>query len=97
MSQLLKTTESKVENLAVTPAVCSVIIERCAAILRGSSHYALRRLRCDFHEGVLSLRGVVPSYYLKQLAQALLGKLAAVEEINNQVVVQAPCKDQESL
>ena len=57
------------------------------AVLRSSSYLALRRLSCDYHEGVLTIRGRVPTFYLKQVAQSLLGKLEGVEEINNLVEV----------
>ena len=93
MFPLPGSTESTAATPALATAAGSVIVQRCEAVLRSSSHGPLRRLTCDFHEGVLSLRGVVPTFYLKQLAQALLGKLAGVEEINNQVVVQPPRQD----
>ena len=70
-----------------------MVVQRCELALRGSSYHALRRLTCAFHEGVLSIRGVVPTFYLKQMAQALLIALDGVEEISNQVVVQAPHRD----
>ncbi len=72
----------------MAPDDCGWIVERCEAVLRDSSHHSLRRLKCDFAEGVLSLHGVVPTYYLRQLAQALLANLENVKEINNKVVVQ---------
>jgi hypothetical protein len=32
----------------------------------------LRAVSCDLHQGVLTLRGQVPSYYLKQVAQEVI-------------------------
>ena len=55
--------------------------------LERSAYYALKRIACDFHEGVLTLRGRVPSFYLKQLAQALLVGLDHVEVLVNHVEV----------
>jgi hypothetical protein len=72
----------------VMTSACGSVVERCHAVLHDSSHYPLRALRCEFHEGVLSLHGVVPTYYLRQLAQALLSNVENVKEINNKVVVQ---------
>jgi osmotically-inducible protein OsmY len=47
----------------------------------------LKNVFCSFHEGVLTLRGRVSSYYLKQLAQTVVGGLAGVMELNNQLEV----------
>jgi hypothetical protein len=44
-------------------------------------------LSCEWRDGVLTLRGRVPSYYLKQLAQACLQGLAGVTAIDNQLIV----------
>ena len=56
-------------------------------LLRDSAYLELRNLKCDFHEGVLTIRGHVPSYFLKQLAQSLLLNIDGVLELNNQLVV----------
>ena len=66
---------------------CDLASRRGEAALRSSSHPALRRLSCECYEGVLTIHGRVPTYYLKQVAQSLLGKLEGVEVINNQVEV----------
>lgn len=60
---------------------------------RGSSYPELRRVRCDFHEGVLTLRGRVSSFYITQLAQALAARIPGVEEVVNRIEVKeiAPC------
>jgi osmotically-inducible protein OsmY len=58
--------------------------------MRHSGYYELREVSCDFHEGVLTLRGCVASYYLKQLAQSLALHLDGVEEINNKLEVPPP-------
>jgi osmotically-inducible protein OsmY len=50
----------------------------------------LRLVSCDFHEGVLTLRGQVSSFYLKQVAQELIRRLDGAEEINNHLEVVAP-------
>ena len=55
-----------------------------------SSHLALRGVSCEYKEGMLILRGRVPTYYLKQLAQTLMKDLNGIELIVNRVeVVQA--------
>ena len=60
--------------------------------LRHSDYLELRNVSCDFHEGVLTLRGRVPSYHLKQLAQSLLSELAGMLKLNNQLEV-VPFRD----
>ena len=52
-----------------------------------SGYCELRGVSCSFHEGVLTLRGHVPSYYLKQLAQSLAFDLEGVQELNNRLEV----------
>lgn len=39
--------------------------------LKRSGYYAVRRVSCEFDGNVLTLRGKVPSYYEKQIAQSL--------------------------
>ncbi len=58
------------------------------ARLRASLYAELRKVRCDFHEGVLTLRGRVPSFYTKQLAQTLAARVPGVEEVVNRIEVQ---------
>ncbi|MGA2059380.1 MAG: BON domain-containing protein [Thermoguttaceae bacterium] len=55
--------------------------------LRHSDYLELRSVSCDFHEGVLTLQGRVPSYHLKQLAQSLLCGIAGILKLNNQLEV----------
>ncbi|HWB10385.1 MAG TPA: BON domain-containing protein [Pirellulales bacterium] len=59
--------------------------------LAESSYPALRALRLSFHEGVLTLRGRVPSYHMKQVAWKLVGELPGVEEFVDRLeVVEGP-------
>ena len=41
----------------------------------------------EHHEGVLTIRGRVPTFYLKQLLQTVLKRVDGVERINNHVDV----------
>ena len=59
------------------------------AALRQSAYLELRGVDCDFSSGVLTLRGRVPSYHLKQLAQASVADVPGVVEIHNRVEVVA--------
>ncbi|MBI2826318.1 MAG: BON domain-containing protein [Planctomycetia bacterium] len=58
--------------------------------LRTSPYLSLRELQCTFHEGVLTLYGRVPTYYLKQLAQTVVARTHGVEELVNQIEVAGP-------
>jgi hypothetical protein len=63
------------------------VVERAETRLRRSAYPELRNVFCSFREGVLTLRGRVSSYHLKQLAQTLTGGLEEVVELNNQLEV----------
>jgi hypothetical protein len=71
-------------------AVFEEIARIAQAALRQSAYFELRSVSCDFSGGVLTLRGHVPSYHLKQLAQALVGEVPGVLEIHNRVEVVTP-------
>lgn len=59
--------------------------------LSGTSYQFLRFVDCCFQNGVLTLRGRVPSFYLKQMAQSLLANIEGVDRIDNRVDVVSPC------
>jgi hypothetical protein len=65
------------------------IAEVAQAKLRRSAYVELRGVCCDFSGGVLTLRGRVPSYHLKQLAQADVAGVPGVLEVDNRVEVVA--------
>jgi hypothetical protein len=56
-------------------------------LLRSSGYAALRGLRCEVTEAVVVVRGVVPSYYLKQVAQAAVLRLDGIRGVRNLVEV----------
>lgn len=57
--------------------------------VRKSGYPELHFISCEFHEGILTLRGHVSSFYLKQIAQTLIRGLDGVGEINNRLEVAA--------
>jgi hypothetical protein len=57
--------------------------------LRSNSYQALKNVSCEYHAGVLTLRGCLPSYYLKQMAQTAVARLDGVERIVNEIEVVA--------
>jgi osmotically-inducible protein OsmY len=50
-------------------------------------HLTLQRIWCEYDDGTLFLRGQVPSFYHKQLAQEAVGGLAQVDAIANEIEV----------
>jgi hypothetical protein len=73
------------------PSPLAVLFEEIAEIaqaaLRRSAYFELHDVTCDFSGGVLTLRGRVPTYYLKQVAQASVGDVPGVVEVCNLVEV----------
>jgi osmotically-inducible protein OsmY len=66
------------------------VARQAARRLNDSAYQQLRGVRCDYHEGVLTLRGQVSSFYLKQVAQTVVRKLPGVEECVNRIEVALP-------
>ncbi len=71
------------EGIAGSRHICELAVRR----LEDKQYPQLRRIHCDYHEGVMTLRGVVSSFHLKQVAQAALVGLDGVEEIANRLEV----------
>ncbi len=62
--------------------------ELAIEVLRSSGYLALRGLRCQVRDGIIFITGVVPSFYLKQVAQTvLLLMLKDAEGLENLVEV----------
>jgi hypothetical protein len=57
------------------------------AALATSKYTALRQLHCSVRGGVVEISGTVPSFYLKQLAQAAVMQLNDVDRVCNLVEV----------
>ena len=68
-------------------AISSSLLDEIRSRLRSSSHPRLRHVECEYHEGIVILRGRVPTYYLKQLAQSVVLSHSKVEELVNQIEV----------
>jgi hypothetical protein len=68
-------------------ALFEEIAATAQAVLRRSSHIELHNICCDFSGGVLTLRGRVPTYHLKQIAQASVVDVPGVVEVHNRVEV----------
>jgi hypothetical protein len=59
--------------------------------LRSSRYSALKHVSCDYRGGVLVLRGCLPTYYLKQMAQEVVAhQFDPAEPLDNQIQVVRP-------
>ena len=47
----------------------------------------LRDIQCEYDDGIMTLRGRVPSYFLKQMAHELVGGVLGVLRVDNQISV----------
>ncbi len=70
-------------------ALFQEIADLAQATLRQSAYVELHDVSCEFSGGILTLRGRLPSYYLKQLAQAAVAEVPGVIEVHNRVEVVA--------
>jgi osmotically-inducible protein OsmY len=59
-----------------------------AASLFHSGYTALSRIGCDVLGDRIILQGSVPSYHLKQMAQATVQRVAGVGRVENRLAVQ---------
>ena len=51
-------------------------------------HFRFSRcVSCEYSDGVLLLRGQVPTFYLKQIAQTVVAKVPGVERVDNRIQV----------
>ena len=57
------------------------------ARLQASDYYSIRIIDCEFDDGSLLLRGSLPTFYHKQLAQQAVTDIVGVEHVVNQIRV----------
>jgi osmotically-inducible protein OsmY len=59
-------------------------------ILQSSCYSSLRSVHYGLSNGRLVLEGKVPSYFMKQVAQQLVARVADEDLIDNQIIVDRP-------
>jgi osmotically-inducible protein OsmY len=57
------------------------------ARLEACPYHVLRSVLCEFQHGILTLRGQLPTFFHKQMAQEAVGGLAGVRQVVNQIEV----------
>lgn len=56
-------------------------------VLAAAPYAELRRIGCDVLDGTATLRGSVRSFFLKQMAQHLVGQVRDIELVKNELQV----------
>ena len=56
-------------------------------LIRREPHLSVQRIWCEYSGRRLYLRGQVPTYYLKQLAQTAVADLDGVSQVVNEIEV----------
>src|SRR5262245_65814757 len=69
------------------------LLELAEGCLRRNPYRALKDVACDCREGVLVLRGCLPTYYLKQVAQEVVACLEGVQARANASKSTSPCTE----
>jgi osmotically-inducible protein OsmY len=57
--------------------------------LQRSPYYPIRSVSCECRRGVLFLRGPLPTFYLKQLAQESVARVKGILQVVNETEVDA--------
>lgn len=63
------------------------VLDRAETCLRQNPYLALKNVEVAFRDGVLTLRGRLPTYYLRQMAQEAVGDVGGVESVVNEIEV----------
>ncbi|MFO0845264.1 MAG: BON domain-containing protein [Gemmataceae bacterium] len=63
------------------------LVSTALARLRSSGYPLLAKLRCEVADGVVTVFGSVPTFHLKQMAQAVLIKSGSFRAVKNAVEV----------
>jgi hypothetical protein len=73
------------KKAAAAPSMGHIALEQD---LRSSPYWSLRQLVCHVEGDRVTLRGTVPTYYLKQVAQTLALKAVGAGHVHSDIDVQ---------
>ena len=82
--------ESGAGTLAEAIAVENALGTKLRDVLKESSYTPIRSVKCSVTTSEVRLRGVVPSYFLKQIAQELIKKYVQGRVIRKECSVEWP-------
>jgi osmotically-inducible protein OsmY len=71
------------------------LAQRVAAALQSAGYATVRKIEIDVREGHVRLEGCVPTYFMKQLAQAKALAVQGVQSVQNNLVVAPRATDAE--
>jgi hypothetical protein len=60
-----------------------LLYDAALTLLQSSGYAALRNLRLEVTDAVVVIHGVLPTYYLKQMAQTILQRLDGIHRVTN--------------
>ena len=63
------------------------VVAAAKKCLVDSPHPVIRKIECQYHDGVLVLRGRVSTYFHKQMAQEAVSSLDSIDEVLNEIQV----------
>ena len=66
----------------------TVIADAATKCLRASPYKAMRRVSCEYKDGVLFLRGRLFSFHEKQIAQEVVAGISGVMQVVNEIQVE---------
>jgi osmotically-inducible protein OsmY len=81
--------QSEMNSSATVVEATEALCQRVERRLRSNGFLALRGVTCGWNQGKLTLRGQVPTYYLKQLAQAMASQVEGNLELVNAIAVES--------
>ena len=66
------------------------LANRVRLYLAHAGHRPVQFVKVEAHDGIVTLRGRVPSYYIRQLAIACTQRVAGVRAVNDQIRASIP-------
>ena len=83
------TVDDKVIRIDDAAGLSDGVLECVKVRLSRSCHFTRhwREIECAYRDGILILRGIVPSFYLKQVLQSILKDVPGIRRIDNRVDV----------
>ena len=89
MEVVAELTEYRLEQIEVV-SPDDELANRVRLYLAHAGHRPVQVVKVEAHDGIVTLRGRVPSYYIRQLAIACAQRVAGVRAVNDQIKASIP-------
>ena len=86
-SAAISVREADLSNSRVVFQSSAELLREVQRRLASSPYRCVRNIECECDEGVVLLRGELPSYFFKQMAQELLREMTGCSAVENQIEV----------